>query len=237
MTRIAYASVLSVTLLAGVATSCRPKQPVTRAGAGSEYLPLRFTSSEPQRTHYRFSVVPGGVRSQLELAMAMARDRVVARHYSGIDPTEVRPVVLERSREAYVSYRIGDAIYWTRHRVHLPKGEAVLTDGVQEVRARCGNRISDMPQLPVEYATTIRSLDDPESILVSTPRPASLFHPVSIDVFPAPEVRTLPRVIWIGEPHPPLAGLSAQPTPEPATFLLCLSGMGLLVFVKRKRGR
>jgi hypothetical protein len=32
----------------------------------------------------------------------------------------------------------------------LAEGETLLSDGSSEVRTRCGNRISDVPQLPVE---------------------------------------------------------------------------------------
>jgi len=42
-----------------------------------------------------------------------------------------------------VSYRIGDRVYWTRRPVLLAPGEPVLSDGTNEVRARCGNRIDD----------------------------------------------------------------------------------------------
>src|SRR5437764_1059357 len=39
--------------------------------------------------------------------------------------------------------------YVPRKRVWLPEGEAVLTDGDNLARARCGNRISFTPQQPV----------------------------------------------------------------------------------------
>jgi hypothetical protein len=50
----------------------------------------------------------------------------------------------------YVSYRKGDKVYWTAKKLQLAEGETLLSDGRSEIRGRCGNRISDLPQLPVE---------------------------------------------------------------------------------------
>jgi hypothetical protein len=50
----------------------------------------------------------------------------------------------------YVSYRKGEQVYWTARKVTLAEGESILSDGQNDIRARCGNRISDTPQLPVE---------------------------------------------------------------------------------------
>ena len=55
---------------------------------------------------------------------------------------------LSADRMAYVSYRVGDAIYWTKAKVRLPKGETILSDGVMEIRARCGNCIALAPMQP-----------------------------------------------------------------------------------------
>ena len=49
----------------------------------------------------------------------------------------------------YVSYRLGDRVFWTAKTLKLAKGEAVITDGVNEARARCGNRLSPTPVEPV----------------------------------------------------------------------------------------
>jgi hypothetical protein len=47
-----------------------------------------------------------------------------------------------------MSYRIGDQIYWTRNKVLLNAGEITLTNGDIEIRARCGNRISETAMFP-----------------------------------------------------------------------------------------
>ena len=55
-------------------------------------------------------------------------------------------VKLVLARTAYISYRIGNKVYWTRHRVSLKKGETVITDGKMTARTLCANRFEEMPQ-------------------------------------------------------------------------------------------
>jgi hypothetical protein len=102
-----------------------------------------------QRPYYRYSVVPGGVYSPKEAAQETSRDRVVADHYADVDLENLRPQVNERDRDVYVSYRVGNEIYWTKKPVRLKRNELVLTDGYEEIRTRCGNRISDVARGPV----------------------------------------------------------------------------------------
>jgi hypothetical protein len=101
------------------------------------------------RPLYPYSVIPGGLENAQELRRAVTGDSAVAQHYADFDLAKARIVSLDRSREAYVSYRIGNQIYWTNHKLTLAAGESLVTDGKQEARARCGNRISDVPQTPV----------------------------------------------------------------------------------------
>jgi hypothetical protein len=104
----------------------------------------------PARRIYPYSIVPGGVTSRAELAHAVMADKVVAAHYAGfaVDKASLRTVA--RVRAVYVSYRKGEQVYWTARKVTLAEGESILSDGQNDIRARCGNRISDTPQLPVE---------------------------------------------------------------------------------------
>jgi hypothetical protein len=101
---------------------------------------------------YRYSVIPGGVHDPQDVLDAVGRDPVVADHYRDIALDRVRVERLTEERHAYVSYRVGDRVFWTKHRVTLPAGEAILTDGVKQIRARCGNCIAYEPQLPTSDA-------------------------------------------------------------------------------------
>jgi hypothetical protein len=98
------------------------------------------------RPVYPYSVVPGGVRDVSELKWAAEHDPVVAAHYAGFDYNHARVVVLKATLSAYVSYRVGNKVYWMRRRVSLKKGETVITDGKITARTRCANRVEEVPQ-------------------------------------------------------------------------------------------
>ena len=106
----------------------------------------------PARAVYRHSVLPGGVQSGAEVKQRLKEDAPAAAHYRNIRPEQLKPVHLAQDRRAYVSYRVGDKIYWTRKPQLIKAGELVLTDGEQTVRARCGNRVEDEPQDEVQSA-------------------------------------------------------------------------------------
>ena len=101
------------------------------------------------RPVYRHSVVAGGVYTPDELRDVLVQDAIAATHYQGLNQNAIRTETLKQDRFAYVSYRKNDQIFWTRNKVKLSEGETVLTDGNKEIRARCGNCISETPQLPV----------------------------------------------------------------------------------------
>jgi hypothetical protein len=115
---------------------------------------------------YRHSVVPGGVLSPAEMRQSTQADRIVAAHYADLNIDRMRPVRLVRDAAAHVSFRMHDAIYWTRSKIRLHKGEVLLTDGKNWVRGRCGNRISFRPQrpflFPVEPPEKEFEISDPD---------------------------------------------------------------------------
>ena len=126
------------------------------------------------RPVYPYSVVPGGVRDAKELKLVSERDPVVRAHYAGFDYQHARVVRLLLARAAYVSYRIGNQVYYTKHRVMLKKGENIITDGKIIVRSRCGNRVEEMPQ-------QLNSALEPPAVNFDEPRmPAlgtAMLHP------------------------------------------------------------
>jgi hypothetical protein len=102
----------------------------------------------PARTVFRHSVVPGGVLTPDEVETAMGRDGIVAAHYSGMNSRGLHVETLREDRAVYMSYRIRDEIFWTKHPVRLRQGETILTDGVHQIRTRCGNCIALAPMSP-----------------------------------------------------------------------------------------
>ena len=101
---------------------------------------------EGRQVVYPYSVVPGGVRSPEDLHQASLHDRVVGRHFSGFDFRRAQVVELQKARLVYLSYRMGNKVFWTKKQVHLRKGEKLITDGIISARTRCANQVSATPQ-------------------------------------------------------------------------------------------
>ena len=121
------------------------------------------------RTVYPYSVIAGGAQSAQELRDAVAVDPVVAQHYADFDIAKARRVTLDAPKLVYVSYRIGNKVFWTKHKLALRKGEAMLSDGPNMARTRCGNRISVLPvrpNAPVEPSSS--ELEGPEFAPISS---------------------------------------------------------------------
>ena len=139
------------------------------------------------RTVYPYSVIAGGAQSPQELREALAVDPVVARHYADFDITNARRVTLDAPKLVYVSYRIGNKVFWTKHKLALRKGEAMLSDGRNMARTRCGNRISVLPVRPNAPAEpTSSELNGPEfPAIASSPYLAAYSAPAPV-LFPGP---------------------------------------------------
>jgi hypothetical protein len=149
-----------------------------------------------ERAVYPYSIIAGGARNVDELKHAIAADPVVAAHYAGFDLENVHAIRLEQPRLAHVSYRIGDAVYWTRKPLLIGAGETVLTDGVRTARTRCGNQLAETPGevSPAEPAPA--ELDTPLPVIVAG---------VPAGMLPLSAVQALPEEDG-GISLPPLGG-------------------------------
>jgi hypothetical protein len=116
---------------------------------GADFSGLPCAIGLSQRRLFPYSVIPGGIASAHDLQNGMVHDPLAARFYANFDFSQARIVCLDHEREVYVCYRTGDHIYWTKNSLRLRKGGAVIIDGTQEARTRCGNRISETPVKPV----------------------------------------------------------------------------------------
>ena len=139
------------------------KSGTTRAQAPIWPLPAALKApGANDRPIFRYSIIPGGADNSEELRQAVNTDPVVAGHYSDFDLAKVRRVTLNSPQLMYVSYRIGSSVYWTKHKVALAKGEAMLTDGRSMARVRCGNRVSAAPVKPNALAEpSVEEFDAP----------------------------------------------------------------------------
>ena len=131
----------------------------------------RAASATALRPTFSYSVIAGGARDARELQRAVEQDPVVADHYRDADMATMRPEILRSDRLAYVSYRVGDRVFWTKRKVRIPSGETILTNGQTEIRARCGNCISMEPLLPTSDeepdAAAFDALTDTGPVLVA----------------------------------------------------------------------
>lgn len=124
------------------------------------------------RRVYPYSIIPGGVADREELARVIKTDTVVAEHYASFGVDRAFKLTVAKPRAVYVSYRKGDKVYWTSKKLMLAKGELLLSDGQNEMRARCANRISDTPQLPVEMNEP--SAEELDSVMAISMDPEAL---------------------------------------------------------------
>ncbi|MGA7171757.1 MAG: hypothetical protein WBR30_14575 [Candidatus Sulfotelmatobacter sp.] len=184
---------------------------------------LAQTVPSPDRPIYPYSIVPGGVQDAKELKWVAEHDPIVAAHYAGFDYDHARVVRLTLARTVYVSYRIGNRVYWTRHRLTLHKGEKVITDGRMTARTRCANRVEKTPQqaaAPVE--PPVVKFDQPAHVATGTAlqSPPVPFESALLNRATAPGTGTGPLSLY-----DPLGGGSWVPiAPPPLPSGLCGPG-------------
>src|SRR5688572_6581112 len=133
------------------------------SSASSPETTLSAAALDDAPAVYPYSIIPGGAQSTEELRRAIEKDPVVAAHFAAFDLSRTRVETLETPRVAYVSYRTGQDVFWTRKPVVIPAGERVFTDGTNTARVRCGNCLSESPG-PV-------SVDEPPAEVLDTPEP------------------------------------------------------------------
>ena len=146
---------LAISESAAPALSARAHAPAATATPAPAVLRTAAQVETQEKTRktrrvYPYSIVPGGLVDRRELARAVVMDKVVAEHYAAFETARATVKTVDQPRAVYVSYRKGDKVYWTAKKLQLAEGETLLSDGQNEIRTRCGNRISDVPQLPVE---------------------------------------------------------------------------------------
>jgi hypothetical protein len=156
---------------------------------------LRFDTGEDDsasnRSFYPYSVIPGGARTAIELRKAVANDSIVRAHYADFAVANTRVERLDKAEAFYVSYRIGNAIFWTKNPLTIAAGELVLTDGVALARTRCGNRLSVAPAVPVSnIEPSPEALETPAGGVllasIATPFELPIVPPLATMIAPMP---------------------------------------------------
>lgn len=220
--------------------------------------------SRNRRVVYPYSVIPGGISSALELHEAASHDTVVARHFSGFDYSRARIVRVSEPRKVYLSYRLGNQIYWTREPALLRVGETLLTDGSTTARTRCGNQVSVLPQARTSPEQPLMAeLDRPDAVASGIESIPPTFNSSLLQIDPVMPMGpgspaagngfaakfplgVLPLPFGGvgggggsnggggGQTPPPVVPPAA--TPEPETFVLVFSG-AMLIFARYRKQR
>ena len=166
-----------------------------------------LTAETRGRKVYPLSVISGGVYSSEELARSRRIDSVVAKHYAGFgNSVSVRKTV--QDTYMYVSYRKNDEVYWTKTKHRIPRGEYVVTDGKSFARARCGNRLSALPQEPVMNA------GEPGEDRLDKPEAPGDMYLASLNPSPGDPLFSIPASADEG---PVLDAMSSAPKPAAAS--------------------
>lgn len=232
--------------------SSAPAAPAALTPSGTpEAQDFPFGPASPKRAQnrlvYPYSVIPGGVKNLADLKLAIADDPVVARQFQGFNFHNARLVQVAQPESMFVSYRIGQKVYWTRKKIPLHKGETLVTDGHITARTRCGNRVAAVPLdtgSPLEPPQ--EAFNQPYAALIAAPVPDPAqagpgpLSPVSVaqkskrwwtlPLFAAP------LAAWPHSDHSSSDSPLAV-TPEPGMSLLLISGLAGVYWRVRKHRR
>ena len=220
---------------------------------------ISLDANDSDRAVYPYSVIPGGVESAAELRNSVARDPVIAKHYEDFYIERARVVRLSEDRPLYVSYRLGNNVFWSKKRFMLRKGETVITDGEHMARTRCGNRLAEAPTGPVMAAEPELEAAPPEEAQALAGGPAFAGAPLApgeVPLTPTPTSAISPGSGFpgggiIGSPGIPIAGGGGTPsspstpvtpiippppitTPEPETLLMLSAGLTGVLLGRKK---
>lgn len=120
-----------------------------------------------KREVYPYSIVPGGAENVHEAKIDMSNP-AVKDLYAGFNLEQLREEKLKTNLVGYVSYRMGDHIYWTAKKLTLRAGETVFTDGTHIARGRCLNCYSALPMSPIRpHEPAEKAMDLPSEMLVT----------------------------------------------------------------------
>jgi hypothetical protein len=233
-------------------TTPRLESGLTRSQRDDYASQVRQSDSNPpahsvKRLVYAYSVIRGGVANPDELKHVMEYDPVVSRHFQGFDYQRAHLVRLSEKQAMYVSYRIGDRVYWTRRKVTLPLGETLITDGTIVARTRCGNRVAAVPldagsplepsSDELEWPLNLRDPDPTPPVLATQNSGPGKLPPAVIPPATGSGWWFIPPLVYIPSGSSGSSGGPLAVTPEPGSLLLISSGLAAVYWRSRKTRR
>lgn len=215
---------LSILLILTIYNSRQPSPPAPPAPINLLAAVATAPPLTPPTPVFGHAVVPQGIHTKQEFLNAYP------------DATDnVRLIRLGSSIQANVSYVRDGKTYWTQTPHVYAAGTAVWTDGKIFVLARCGNQlgwalpagavVEEFPPLDLdEPVTPVRTYAPVDAPPVGTTVYA--YNPPTND--PQPPVSEPP--VYPPVYYPPIPGnYPTVTTPEPATLLLFLIGLAVLI--------
>ena len=174
------------------------------------------------------------IKSVEDFQRTVLNDKVLLAHYSGFDWNNASLGKRDEAILAFVSHRKGDVIKKTSKPIKLPKGDGYITDGTHTARTFCCNDIILSPAAG----------PPPEDVVMD---PSAGMSPVEeATLAPLPLIFPLQPVSVYQESYPrggsyrasssnPSSPSPTQPVPEPATLILFVTGVFVLVIITWKK--
>ena len=180
-----------------------------------------WSAAATSRPVYRYSLIPGGVRTVAELHERVASDAMLSERFEQFDWSSARISKLPADLLVFVNFRKDGKISWTRQRILVRAGQEIISDGVRTILTRCGNEISFVLQTPVEYLPP-GTLDLEVGTVAQPPLPV----PVQCCDNPLPP--SPPPAQCCVSPSPPLPSqvqCCVDPIPPPPAPAQCCGGV------------
>jgi hypothetical protein len=185
-------------------------------------------------------VIQGGIHTLADLRAALKKYPDL---YRDFDVAHAHVIRLDHALLAYLSFRIGDKILWTRKAVLIREGSEVWTDDNGHfVKVACGNSFLVVPEseLPLDYSTidapeTVPPVDQLLADLPMLPDEPSLLTPPDesqTTILPSelPATPYAPCCLIGGSLSPKVT--PAVATPESTTLSMVL--LGIVCLVRRR---
>ncbi len=158
---------------------------------------------------------------------------MVAEHYADFGLKQVRFVTLGRDQAFYVSYRLPSGVFWTSRPMLLRRGEKLVTDGFNLARVRCGNRLSEVPLLPV---SPVQPAPEEMNVASVVRAPQGVLQAAHIFHRPIPIIPIVPFFVLPGGGVPPAVFSFAPLPPADNVVLIMICSLFLLLRFALRRG-
>jgi hypothetical protein len=163
--------------------------------------------------------------------------------YNQVDASTLHAVIVKEDFMAFMQYRRGNSLFWSRNKVKVLKGSLLFCDAAGNcIVAKCGNSLSMTPETPIEIGLIAGGFPDvPEGLVL----PPETFIPTeggTVSEAPSGPTGEAPPIYSGGfccggggpgggspgsPPTPPIVS-----TPEPQSFWLLAVGILILGIVR-----